>query len=190
MVKRYFADASAHGESAMPTTTASAPTEERGLPTPPTRGPWLFPPVGHARVNTGLRPPVFPARRQHLLYGDRLRRGPHYLRRRVWDPRTGAVANGRSAAQDPPLFTHTHWDHIQGFPFFAPTLVPGFEIDVYAPPNVDKDIESIFRGQLDRAYFFGEQQAAHGDVLAHTSGSIVVRPKTPNIFCLAFFFSV
>lgn len=28
MVKRYFADASAHGESAMPTTTASAPTEE------------------------------------------------------------------------------------------------------------------------------------------------------------------
>ena len=51
------------------------------------------------------------------------------------------------------LVTHTHWDHIQGFPFFVPSFVPGFAIDVYAPPNIDTDIESIFRGQLDRAYF-------------------------------------
>ena len=77
------------------------------------------------------------------------------------------------------FITHTHWDHIQGFPFFAPTFVPGFEINVYAPPNVDKDIESIFRGQLDRAYFsvqmedmqakfefkiLGEEEVRIGDV--------------------------
>src|SRR5665213_1998883 len=24
--------------------------------------------------------------------------------------------------------THTHWDHIQGFPFFSPAYMPGFEI--------------------------------------------------------------
>ena len=49
--------------------------------------------------------------------------------------------------------THTHWDHIQGFPFFTPAYVPGYDITVYASPSVDKDLESIFRGQLDRAYF-------------------------------------
>jgi len=49
--------------------------------------------------------------------------------------------------------THTHWDHIQGFPFFTPAFVPGYDITVYAAHNVEKDLESIFRGQLDRAYF-------------------------------------
>ncbi len=51
------------------------------------------------------------------------------------------------------FITHTHWDHIQGFPFFAPAFTPGYQITLYAPPNTDKDLESIFRGQLDRAYF-------------------------------------
>jgi len=51
------------------------------------------------------------------------------------------------------FITHTHWDHIQGFPFFSPAYIPGYEIDIHAPHNVDKDVESIFGGQLDRAYF-------------------------------------
>ncbi|MBI5165579.1 MAG: MBL fold metallo-hydrolase [Magnetospirillum sp.] len=28
------------------------------------------------------------------------------------------------------LLTHTHWDHINGFPFFAPAFVPGFSLRV------------------------------------------------------------
>lgn len=51
------------------------------------------------------------------------------------------------------LIGHTHWDHIQGFPFFAPAYVPGFQIDLYGAPGFGKDLESIFRGQLDRDYF-------------------------------------
>ena len=51
------------------------------------------------------------------------------------------------------FITHTHWDHIQGFPFFTPAYVPGYDITIYASPNVDKDLKSIFQGQLDRAYF-------------------------------------
>ena len=34
------------------------------------------------------------------------------------------------------LISHTHWDHIQGLPFFAPLFVPGNEWDVYAPHGV------------------------------------------------------
>ncbi len=29
------------------------------------------------------------------------------------------------------FFTHTHWDHIQGFPFFNPVHVPGNKFDIY-----------------------------------------------------------
>lgn len=29
------------------------------------------------------------------------------------------------------FFTHTHWDHIQGFPFFNPVHVPGNTFDIY-----------------------------------------------------------
>lgn len=49
--------------------------------------------------------------------------------------------------------THTHWDHIQGFPFFAPAYTPGFDITIYGAKGFGKDMESIFRGQLDRDYF-------------------------------------
>jgi CheY-like chemotaxis protein len=51
------------------------------------------------------------------------------------------------------FITHTHWDHIQGFPFFAPAYVPGFEITIYGAKGFGKNLKSIFRGQLDREYF-------------------------------------
>lgn len=51
------------------------------------------------------------------------------------------------------FITHTHWDHIQGFPFFTPAYVPGFDITIYGAEGFGKDLESIFRGQLDREYF-------------------------------------
>ena len=31
------------------------------------------------------------------------------------------------------LFTHAHWDHLQGFPFFAPAYVPGNTIEILSP---------------------------------------------------------
>jgi CheY-like chemotaxis protein len=51
------------------------------------------------------------------------------------------------------FITHTHWDHIQGFPFFAPAYVPGFEITIYGAEGFGKDLKSVFRGQLDSEYF-------------------------------------
>jgi len=51
------------------------------------------------------------------------------------------------------FITHPHWDHIQGFPFFAPAYTPKFDITIYGAKGFGKDMESIFRGQLDRDYF-------------------------------------
>jgi phosphoribosyl 1,2-cyclic phosphodiesterase len=31
------------------------------------------------------------------------------------------------------LFSHLHWDHIQGFPFFAPAFMPGTSLNLYGP---------------------------------------------------------
>lgn len=76
----------------------------------------------------------------------------------IIDAGTGIRDLGLELAANPPrtlrLFIgHTHWDHIQGFPFFAPAYTPGFEIHVYGASGFGKDLHSIFRGQLDRDYF-------------------------------------
>jgi CheY-like chemotaxis protein/ribonuclease BN (tRNA processing enzyme) len=65
------------------------------------------------------------------------------------------------------LIGHTHWDHIQGFPFFAPAYIPGFKIDIYGAPGFGKDLQSIFRGQLDRDYFPVELQDMAADLHFH-----------------------
>lgn len=51
------------------------------------------------------------------------------------------------------LITHTHWDHIQGFPFFAPLYVPGYEVVVHGATGFRKDLKAVFTGQLDSDYF-------------------------------------
>jgi len=52
------------------------------------------------------------------------------------------------------FFSHTHWDHIMGFPFFIPIFVPGTEIDIYGPVTYeDEGLEEIIGGQLRYRYF-------------------------------------
>jgi CheY-like chemotaxis protein len=51
------------------------------------------------------------------------------------------------------LITHTHWDHIQGFPFFAPLFVPGHVWDVYGPGGLGGRLEEALARQMEYAYF-------------------------------------
>lgn len=76
----------------------------------------------------------------------------------IFDAGSGIRDLGLELLAGPPrkvhLFvTHTHWDHIQGFPFFGPAYVPGFEILIYGAEGFGKDLKSVFGGQLDREYF-------------------------------------
>jgi phosphoribosyl 1,2-cyclic phosphodiesterase len=52
------------------------------------------------------------------------------------------------------FLTHTHWDHIMGFPFFTPVFVPGTELTVYGPVTYEDDpLDVIVGGQLTYRYF-------------------------------------
>jgi CheY-like chemotaxis protein len=51
------------------------------------------------------------------------------------------------------LITHTHWDHIQGFPFFAPVFAEGGEWDLYAPGGLGEGLEAVLSAQMQHPYF-------------------------------------
>ena len=48
---------------------------------------------------------------------------------------------------------HTHWDHIQGFPFFVPAFIPGAELNIYAPIGFQNNLEEAMSGQMEYSYF-------------------------------------
>ena len=51
------------------------------------------------------------------------------------------------------LIGHTHWDHIQGFPFFTPAFFPGAELNIFAPAGFQRSLEDSLSGQMQHAYF-------------------------------------
>lgn len=52
-------------------------------------------------------------------------------------------------------FSHFHWDHIQGFPFFDPAYNPEMTIDilVYGREMGDRKVKEIFANQMMEDYF-------------------------------------
>lgn len=51
--------------------------------------------------------------------------------------------------------SHTHWDHIHGFPFFTPAYDPRrhFTIAIYGKDRTVDNLQSIFATQMQRDYF-------------------------------------
>jgi CheY-like chemotaxis protein/phosphoribosyl 1,2-cyclic phosphodiesterase len=75
----------------------------------------------------------------------------------------------------PLLIGHTHWDHIQGFPFFVPAYVPGFEFEIYGASGFGKSLDQLFSGQLDRDYFPVEMHDMSARLNFRTLGENPVR---------------
>lgn len=52
------------------------------------------------------------------------------------------------------LFTHTHWDHIMGIPFFAPIYEGSSSISMYGPESSkEQTLKEIILSQLEHKYF-------------------------------------
>jgi phosphoribosyl 1,2-cyclic phosphodiesterase len=51
------------------------------------------------------------------------------------------------------FISHTHWDHIQGLPFFVPAYSPGTTLHVYGSAGQGRSLEAILRGQMQPDYF-------------------------------------
>ncbi len=60
---------------------------------------------------------------------------------------------GDGVGQGAFFFSHTHWDHIQGFMFFEPFFKEGNEFGVYARASHDNMLHEVFASQQDDPYF-------------------------------------
>ena len=63
------------------------------------------------------------------------------------------VSSGISPLNGHMLIGHTHWDHIQGFPFFEPLFKPGNVWHVYGPRGVGTSLRESLSGQMQSIYF-------------------------------------
>lgn len=48
---------------------------------------------------------------------------------------------------------HTHWDHIQGFPFFAPLCSPKNSFNIYSVRGAHGSLKDVFGGSMAADYF-------------------------------------
>ncbi len=82
----------------------------------------------------------------------------HGGRRLIFDAGSGIRPLGLDFVEKGPnkihiFLTHFHWDHIQGFPFFAPLYDQEDSIKVIGPKQKDVDVQNLFAGQMGPIYF-------------------------------------
>ena len=64
------------------------------------------------------------------------------------------------------LISHTHWDHVQGLPFFSPLYRAGNQIDIFARKR-DTHLAAVFSQQHGAPYFPVPLSAMHADMAFH-----------------------
>ena len=74
-------------------------------------------------------------------------------------------ANGKGAPLTLHLFlSHTHWDHIQGLPFFQPAYRESTKLTIYGSSKKERFLASVLKGQMDYEYFPVSMSALTADI--------------------------
>ena len=63
------------------------------------------------------------------------------------------VARGANGLRGNLLISHTHWDHIQGIPFFEPLFVRGVGWHIFGPKGPNASFREVLAGQMEYNYF-------------------------------------
>ncbi|MDD4457797.1 MAG: MBL fold metallo-hydrolase [Syntrophotalea acetylenica] len=89
----------------------------------------------------------------------------------ILDAGTGIRQLGLRLARHSPLqcavfITHTHWDHIQGLPFFAPLFIAGNRLALHAPPDPvnRRGAEVVLESQLAYPHYPVREAELQADV--------------------------
>ena len=76
----------------------------------------------------------------------------------------GALGEGRGTASI--LISHTHWDHVQGLPFFSPLYRAGNQVHIFARQR-DTHLAAVFSQQQHSPYFPVPMSALQADMQFH-----------------------
>lgn len=70
----------------------------------------------------------------------------------------------------PVFITHTHWDHIQGLPFFAPLFTSGNRVTIHGPPDPLNmtGIDAVLTRQMEYPYFPVREAELKADIVYET----------------------
>lgn len=77
----------------------------------------------------------------------------------------GSFGDGHGVAHL--LISHTHWDHIQGLPFFSPLYQDGNELHVFARQRDDTHLRAVFESQTEDPYFPVPLSSLKADIRFH-----------------------
>lgn len=65
-----------------------------------------------------------------------------------------AKYGGKQPIEAEIFLTHTHWDHIMGFPFFTPIYLPNSRFKIYGPVTYEEEpLKEVLSGQWTYRYF-------------------------------------
>ena len=108
----------------------------------------------------------------------------------VFDAGSGLRELGATMLKEKPkrdhfhiFFSHFHWDHLQGLPFFGPAYDPGVTVDFYSPM---KNMETALHGQMTSPYFpvhmesMGSKKNFHELLEPMTLGDVHISFKKMN----------
>ena len=66
----------------------------------------------------------------------------------VWGRTLLGTDLGKGKGQFLLFITHPHYEHIQGFSFFIPALIPGNHIEIYGSSQCERTMEDILESQM------------------------------------------